>query len=133
MFDPAQMGGEWIIAGYYPTDFERGCEELTLRIGADALSRRCTVAGQVLRQDDAALRGHAVARYETRLAGVGATRLWILWTDESYLTAVVGGPDGGFGWVLNRDPTISADRGIAAQRILDFNGYDPAALVRTGQ
>ncbi len=52
----------------------------------------------------------------------------MLWVDEGYRTAVIGTPDGSFGFVLNRDAAIPADRMEAARRVLDFNGYDLAQL-----
>ncbi len=53
---------------------------------------------------------------------------WILWVDEGYRTAVIGTPNGAFGFVLNRDAAIPSDRLEAARRVLDFNGYDLTRL-----
>lgn len=59
----------------------------------------------------------------------GSTRtLWVLWVDEGFRTAVIGSPDGGYGWILDRQATGGADRIAAAQEILAFNGYDLGAL-----
>ncbi len=66
-------------------------------------------------------------RFRRSDGGVGAP-FWVLWVDEGYRTAVIGTPDGSFGFVLNRDATIPADRLEAARRVLDFNGYDLARL-----
>lgn len=65
-----------------------------------------------------------------RASGIAADPrpFWVLWVDESYRTAVVGTPDGSFGYVLNRDASPPADRLEAARRVLDFNGYDLARL-----
>ncbi len=51
---------------------------------------------------------------------------WVLWADGDYRTLVLGTPSGGFGFVLNRGGTISADRMIAAREILEWNGYNMA-------
>lgn len=51
---------------------------------------------------------------------------WVLWADGDYRTLVIGTPSGGFGFVLNRDGAISADRMTAAREILEWNGYDMA-------
>ena len=63
----------------------------------------------------------------------GASDYWVLWTDDGYRTAVVGAPDGRSGWILNREPTIPADRLTAAREVLDFNGYDLSRLVNVPQ
>ena len=63
-----------------------------------------------------------------RSDGQPGEAFWVLWVDEGYRTAVIGTPDGSFGFVLNRDAAIPADRMEAARRVLDFNGYDLAQL-----
>ena len=47
---------------------------------------------------------------------------------EGFRTAVIGSPEGGYGWILDRRATGGEDRITAAQEILDFNGYDLSAL-----
>ena len=131
VLDLPRLSGDWSIVGYFPTPFESGCEALDLVIALASLERTCRTAAPS-RHDKAPLRALDVGRFETTLDGVGPTSLWVLWVDEGYRTAVIGEPQGRFGWVINRDPTIPTDRWVAAQRILDFNGYDSAALVRLG-
>jgi apolipoprotein D and lipocalin family protein len=53
---------------------------------------------------------------------------WVLWVDTGYRTLVIGAPSGDFGFVLNRDGALPADRLVAAKEVLDFNGYDVARL-----
>ena len=132
VLDLPRMSGDWSIVGYFPTAFEADCEALDLVIALASLERTCRTAAATPRHDQAPLRALDVGRFETTLDGVGPTALWVLWVDEGYRTAVIGEPQGRFGWVINRDTAIPADRWVAAQRILDFNGYDPAALVRLG-
>ena len=55
-------------------------------------------------------------------------RMWVLWIDEGFRTAVVGNPEGTFAWILDRQATGGADRIRAAREILEFNGYDVSAL-----
>lgn len=62
-----------------------------------------------------------------RYRGAG-TDLWVLWVDDAFRTAVVGAPDGRFGWIMDRSGQISPDRMAAAREMLDFNGYDLARL-----
>jgi apolipoprotein D and lipocalin family protein len=133
VLDLPRLGGDWSVVGYYPTPFEAGCDEIDLVLDLASFERTCRAQGVITRQDRAPLRAMDVARFQSRLDGIGPTPLWVLWVDDGYRTAVIGEPQGRFGWVINRDATIPRDRWVAAQRILDFNGYDPAALVRTGQ
>ena len=132
VLDLPRLSGDWSVVGYFPTTFEAGCEAIDLALALGAVARTCEASGAKSRHDQAPLRAIDVGRFETTLDGVGPTDLWVLWVDEGYRTAVIGEPQGRFGWVINRDPTIPTDRWVAAQRILDFNGYDPAALVRLG-
>ncbi|MGZ9810381.1 lipocalin family protein [Pseudoroseicyclus sp. H15] len=55
--------------------------------------------------------------------------LWLLWADETFRVAVLGTPGGSFGFVLTR-PELGQrpDLMNAAREMLDFNGYDLAAL-----
>ncbi len=132
VLDLQRMSGDWSVVGYFPTPFEAGCEEIGLVLNLASLERTCRAQGAITRQDRAPLRAVDVGRFQTQLDGVGPTPLWVLWVDEGYRTAVIGEPQGRFGWVINHDAAIPMDRWVAAQRILDFNGYDPAALVRLG-
>ncbi len=132
VLDLPRLSGDWSVVGYFPTSFEAGCEAIDLVIALGSLDRTCQTTGDASRHDRSPLRAIDVGRFDTTIDGVGPTALWVLWVDEGYRTAVIGEPQGRFAWILNRDPTIPTDRWIAAQRILDFNGYDPAALVRLG-
>jgi apolipoprotein D and lipocalin family protein len=62
-----------------------------------------------------------------RYRGAGAD-LWVLWVDDGFRTAVVGTPDGRFGWIMDRPGQAAPDRTLAAREMLDFNGYDLARL-----
>jgi apolipoprotein D and lipocalin family protein len=53
---------------------------------------------------------------------------WVLWVDEGFRTAVLGNPDGTFGWIVDRSTRGGADRIRAAREILDFNGYNVSQL-----
>lgn len=54
--------------------------------------------------------------------------LWVLWADADMRSVVFGTPDGSFAILLDRAPAMSPDRLRAAREILDWNGYDLAAL-----
>ena len=133
VLDLPRMSGDWSVVGYYPTPFEIGCEEIDLALDLASLERTCRAQDAITRQDKAPLRAVDVGRFQTQLDGVGPTPLCVLWVDEGYRTAVIGEPQGRFAWIINRGRAIPRDRWVKAQRILDFNGYDPVALVRLGQ
>ncbi|MEM6739567.1 MAG: lipocalin family protein [Pseudomonadota bacterium] len=63
-----------------------------------------------------------------RLTQGSGPPLWVLWVDEGFRTAVIGTPDGSFGWILERTGSVEQDRLAAAREILAFNGYDPARM-----
>lgn len=58
----------------------------------------------------------------------GMADWWVLWVDGDYRTLVIGTPSGEFGFVLNRDDHMPADRLQAVRDIMRFNGYDPAGM-----
>lgn len=53
---------------------------------------------------------------------------WVLWADVGYRTFVIGTPSGAFGFILNENPNLPADRQRAAAEVLEWNGYDTARL-----
>lgn len=56
--------------------------------------------------------------------------LVVMWVDADFETAAIGTPSGSFGAVIDRDGLMPADRAKAARDILDFYGWDTAALQR---
>ncbi|MFT7058683.1 MAG: apolipoprotein D and lipocalin family protein [Pseudorhodobacter sp.] len=63
-----------------------------------------------------------------RFSVPGQVPWWVLWADDGYRTLVIGTPSGAFGFILNRDGALPADRARAAREVLDWNGYDLARL-----
>ncbi|SMH33113.1 lipocalin [Maritimibacter sp. HL-12] len=59
-----------------------------------------------------------------------ASPLWVLWADADMRTLVMGTPDGRIAIVLDRAARAAPDRLAAAREVLDWNGYDLAALRR---
>ena len=125
--------GLWYEIARFPVPFEAGCEGVTAEYGLIAEGRAVSVLN-TCRNPDGSVRtqieGQAdivgPGRLKVSFAAVPFVRsdYWVLWVDEGYRTAVVGAPNGRSGWILNREPTIPADRLAAAREVLDFNGYD---------
>lgn len=80
--------------------------------------------------------GGKVTQFSGPLAVAGPGRFtpptgeawWVLWADVGYRTLVIGTPSGRFGFILNRGGDLPADRMQAAREVLDWNGYNLAAL-----
>ncbi len=137
-FDPARYAGRWYEIARFPVPFQKGCVAATAEydLRADGTLRVVNTCrdgapdGPIRRiEGQAELVGPG--RLEVSFNGVPFARspYWVLWTDDTYETAVVGLPSGRAGWVLSRTPTIRPDRWRAALDVLDFNGYDTARLV----
>jgi apolipoprotein D and lipocalin family protein len=129
LFDPARFAGTWHRIARTPSAAAPACAAPQEDWTADG-----TGGFRILSRCGAAPSGPAVT---ARAAGPGrfalddGRSLWVLWVDEGYRTAVLGAPDGSEALILDRRPTIPADRWAAAQVMLDFNGFDPGRLVRT--
>jgi len=54
----------------------------------------------------------------------GGLQFWVHWLDINNRTAVIGSPDGRFGWIMDRTGAPGSDRLKAAREILDWYGYD---------
>ena len=124
--------GLWYEIARFPVPFEAGCVGVTAEYGL--IEEGVVSVLNTCRDPDGSVRtaieGQAEivgpGRLEVSFANVPFIRgdYWVLWVDEGYRTAVVGAPNGRSGWILNREPTIPADRLNAAREVLDFNGYD---------
>lgn len=131
-FDAVKFAGPWQVRQVLPA-VERFDE---LRLITDAKGTRLRVAADVC--DPAGICGRFAEDLPTTVSGKGRyvvtmpdgvrRKLWVLWVDEGFRTALIGNPEGTFAWILDRSPTGGADRIKAAREILDFNGYDPRGL-----
>jgi apolipoprotein D and lipocalin family protein len=132
--DPARYAGRWYEVARFPVPFQAGCgaaiaEYTLLTDGSLGVVNTCPTASGERRIEGRAIPA-GPGRFEVRFEGVPVVGpYWVLWVDEGYRTAVVGVPSGRAGWVLNREPTIPADRLAAAMEILEWNGYDPSRLL----
>ena len=141
LFDAERYLGVWYEVARFPVVFERGCAGVTAeyqklddsRISVFNTCRNLdgSVKSEILGEAEIV----APARLKVSFPSVpfGASDYWVLWVDEGYRTAVVGAPNGKSGWILNREPQISADRLQAARDVLDFNGYDLSRLMEVPQ
>ncbi len=141
VFEPDRYAGLWYEVARYPVPFEAGCVGVTAEYGLreDGLLSVLNICRNPDGSERSRIEGTAEivgpGRLKVRFPSVPfvAADYWVLWTDETYRTAVVGAPNGRSGWILNRDPQIPPDRLNAARAILKFNGYDLSRLVEVPQ
>lgn len=138
VFDPDRYAGRWYEVASFPTPFQSGCTHTQAEyrvLSASELSVRNSCLRDGARSViEGTARVYGPGRLKVQLNGVPVEAdYWVLWVDEGYRTAVVGTPSGRAGWILNRDPSIPADRLAAARDVLVFNGYDLSRLRHTPQ
>lgn len=141
VFEPERYLGTWYEVARYPVPFEAGCVGVTATYGLreDGLLSVLNICRNADGSERSRIEGTAEivgpGRLKVRFPSVPfvAADYWVLWTDADYRTAVVGAPNGRSGWILNREPTIPADRLAAARDILQFNGYDLSRLMEVPQ
>lgn len=124
-FDPARFADVWHLAAAYGAEARCGPLAETWTLTAPG---RYRVTGTACGPN-----GARAFVTEARVTGPGriardGEELWVLWTDADYRVAVIGTPSGGFARLLSRTPAVRPDLMVAARRVLEFNGYDPAAL-----
>lgn len=119
----ADLAGDWEVAESFPGGaFARPSTHLLVEPRADGTALLRFEGPGGLR--DLVVRPGAPGR----LVAEEGPELWLLWVDADFRTAVVGTPDGSFGWIMDRPGQASPDRRTAAREVLDFNGYDVARL-----
>ena len=130
---PSALAGTWRQVATFSDAGSAGCAPgfVTFTPQSTALfaEGRLCLNGQ-----QASFRGPMVLTGLGRLRPVGQVQpplgqdWWLLWIDVDVRTVVIGTPSGAFGFILNRDARLPADRAKAAREILDWNGYDTSRL-----
>jgi len=126
------MQGLWVVRGAFPdsasirsvTIAPRGDGKITVDIAQPECEPECHILSGTWPAE-------RIAQNRLRLLTDSAQdlELWVIWMDEGVRTAVVGTPDGGAAFILDRKAQGGGDRIHAAREILEFNGYDIAQLV----
>ena len=115
------MAGHWVqVAGFGAAPLTCGPGEVDIA-GGDIRWSLC-----LNRPQSGA--GALIPGKAGRFAVAGMQDWWVLWVDGDYRTMVVGTPSGQFGFVLNREVAVPADRARAVRDIFEFNGYETDTL-----
>ncbi len=130
--------GTWYEIARFPNWFERRCtgvtaQYATLPDGEISVTNTCYKGSLEGRK--------TVANGTARVEGPGQLSVtftpwlpfargayWVLHLEPDYSVAVVGSPKGRTGWILARDPQISAEKRARADVALVRNGYDISKL-----
>lgn len=127
-FDFARLPGDWAQVAA----FGASCPPGRAQIAPDGTLRaRLCLDGSVTQvQGGITPTGPGRFRITGAAPGLLTQDWWIIWVDTGYRTLAIGTPSGAFGFILNRDGPLPADRLTAAAEIFDFNGYDRSRLTR---
>ncbi|MGQ0565534.1 MAG: lipocalin family protein [Gemmobacter sp.] len=124
-FDFARLPGTWAQAATFGAPCAPGrvaiAPDQTLRARLCLNGAVATATGRIVPTGPGRFR---IAGAEGPLA----QEWWVVWVDVDYRTLAIGTPQGGFGFILNRDGPLPDDRLAAAAEIFDFNGYDRRRL-----
>lgn len=130
LFDPARFSGRWHVveSGVPGCGGARQDWAWDGQGGWKVSGTDCAGSRPSQLADRIALTGPG-ARF-TPNKSFGGERIWLLWVDQDYRTAVLGTPSGRFGMVIARSSEGRADLMRAAREVLDFNGYDLRRIQR---
>lgn len=133
MTAPAALAGTWRQVATFADGRGAGCAPgfVTFTPSGGALmaeGRLCLNGRQAAFRGPMAVTGPGRLRPAGQVQAPLGQEWWLLWIDVDVRTVAVGTPSGDFGFILNRDARLPADRATAAREILDWNGYDTSRL-----
>ena len=128
--------GTWYEIARFPNKFERDCTHVTATYALNAdqtiqVNNACTkngaekgAVGKAWVESTAKLK----VTFVPWLGSIAAGDYWILDLKSDYSMAIVGAPEGGFGWILSRKPALSQADQDRALKVFTNNGYDTTQL-----
>ena len=125
---PLDISGDWVVAAAYPGGPAVPGGTVALRLDAAGDGVWAFSGAPAAAAIPVPVTQVGPGRYRAQPGPGLAVEFWVIWVDDDFRTAVIGTPDGAFGWVMDRPGQASADRARAAREILDFSGYDLGAL-----
>ncbi|MDW4548589.1 lipocalin family protein [Defluviimonas sp. D31] len=141
--DIERYAGRWYEIARFPNSFEKGCVGVT----ADYTLRKDGQVSVLNTCRKGALDGPVkTAKGVARIEGPGKLSVtfvpwlpfargdyWVLYLDADYSLVAIGTPRGKTGWILARQPMISAEQRSRAEAALRRNGYDTSKLIDVAQ
>ncbi|EEW25655.1 lipocalin family protein [Rhodobacter ferrooxidans] len=129
VFQPERLTGTWTQVAAFAPNGAPGCQsgqaQFTPTAAGLSLTANLCLSGQPVAYTG---RVGFIETGRMQLSGADPAGIgqpwWVLWVDTDYRTLVIGTPSGAFGFILNRDGKLPADRLKAAREILDWGGYD---------
>jgi len=139
--------GTWYEIAKIPNRFQSGCDRGTTASYTLRDDGRIDVVNRCLEEDGEVKEAKGIAKIvdsETnaqlkvsfvRVFGISLFwgDYWIIGLDDDYRYAVVGTPTRKYGWILSRQPQMSAEGLTKVHAILRKQGYDPADFEETSQ
>jgi len=139
--------GLWYEIARIPNRFQKKCAAGTTAYYSFKEDGKISVVNRCLAGEGKVVRASGIAKVEeaqsnaklkvsfVRVAGVSLFwgDYWIIGLAEDYRYAVVGTPKRNYGWILARQPQLSAEDLAEVRAILRQEGYDPDAFVMSPQ
>jgi apolipoprotein D and lipocalin family protein len=138
--------GRWYEIARVPTRFQKSCECCATATYSRREDGVIEILNECVEEDGSIKAAKAEARVTKssdarwratffKILGLGLAKgdYWILGLDDDYAWAVVGDPERKYGWILAREPALTAAQREAVDALLLDRGYDPAAFVPTPQ
>ncbi|GIU66521.1 lipocalin [Candidatus Phycosocius spiralis] len=135
--DLQRYGGTWYEIARYPNSFQKKCEGVTAhyevradgRVGVTNTCAHGTSSGKprAVKGIASVIAGSNNAKLAVNFTPIplpkGQGNYWVLYLDSAYQTALVGGPNGDYLWLLARTPKITPAQRTALNDAALQNGY----------
>ena len=137
--------GRWYEIAKIPNRFQRKCDRDTTATYTLRSDGEVTVVNRCLRENGGEIVSRGLARVVDRATGTKLKvsfvsllgvrlfwgKYWVIGLDPDYQWALVGEPKRKYGWILAREPDLTAEQWEEVRRILRDGGYDPTRFVVT--
>jgi len=132
--------GKWYDIAHFPATFLNGCENITAKYSMSdknyvKVFNRCvkvkngkvkTINGKAFIVD-----GSNNSKLRVQFFWPIRADYWIIYVDENYEYAAIGGPSRDYAWILARTPDPDEKMVSALTDTLEKNGFDISKLERT--
>jgi len=145
--DLSQYAGVWYEIAKIPNRFQNQCARNTTAIYGLGEDGRIDVVNRCITEDGGVDEARGIAKVVdpksnarlkvsfVRILGLSLFwgDYWIIGLDSNYHYAIVGNPSRKYGWILCREPKMTAESLNEVFEILRNQGYDPQKFEMTEQ